>query len=120
MVLSNALDSSDGLNKEFAVATISDVTVYIDSTNTSANDTATVKYFDNNLSDSGADSNDARAIFIRNDQTIQVISMNLTTFTDPLTVILAKGHKETWDKPHLYKLVLRTTVANTNIKIRVK
>ena len=120
MSLSNALDSTDGLNKEFAVAAISDVTVYIDSTNTSANDTATEKYFDNDLTDGGGDSNDARAIFIRNDQTIQIVSMNLTTFTDPITIVLAKGHKETWDKPHLYRLVLRTTVVNTNIKIRVK
>ncbi|KKK74469.1 hypothetical protein LCGC14_2883450, partial [marine sediment metagenome] len=37
-----ALDATIGENKEFGVATISDVTIYIDDgTNTSANDTAT-------------------------------------------------------------------------------
>ncbi len=120
MSLSNHLDSTDGLNKEFAVATISDVTIYIDSSNTSANDTAVLKYFDNQLTNSGAAENNARAIFIRNDQTIQIVSINNTTFTDPETVIADKGHRETWDKPHLWKLVIRTTVVNTNIKIRVK
>ncbi len=124
MSLSNFLDSSDGLNKNFAVDGIKTVTIFIDSTNTSANDTDTNKYFDNNLSDNnGANANDARAISIRNDKTIEIISMNLTTFTDPIDITLSKGHKETWDKPHLYKLVIKTTVASgttTNIKIRVK
>ena len=120
MVLSNYLDSSDGLNKEFGVAVISDVTVYIDSVNTSTNDTATLKYFDNQLTDSRASENNARAIFIRNDQAIQIISVNNSTFTDPITIAKDVGHRETWDKPHLWKLVIRTTVVNTNIRIRVK
>ena len=120
MVLSNCLDASDGDNKEFGVAAISDVTVYVDSTNTSTNDTATAKYFDNNLSDSGAGQDEARAISIRSDQTIQIVSMNDTTFTDPITIIADKGHRETFDRHWLRKLVIRTTVANTNIRIRVK
>jgi len=120
MVLSNCLDASDGDNKEFAVAAISDVTVYIDHANTSANDTATEKYFDNALSDGGAGQDEARAIFIRNDNTIQIVGMNETTFTDPITITKDVGHRETFDKHWLRSLVIRTTVDDTNIRIRVK
>lgn len=122
-MLSNSLDASDGDNKNFAVDGTKTVTIYIDHSNTSADDTDTEKYFDNTLSDSGAAQDEAKAISIRNDQTIQIISMNETTFTDPIDVILNKGHRETWDKAWLRKLVIKTTVAagtTTNLKIRVK
>lgn len=120
MVLSNYLDCSVGDNKEFAVATISDVTVYIDHANTSSDDTATAKYFDQDFSDLGAQEDAARALFIRADQTIQIVGMNGTTFTDPITIVADKGHRETFERPWIRYLVLRTTVVNTNIKIRVK
>ena len=122
-MLSNSLDSSDGDNKNFAVDGTKTITIYIDHENTSANDTDTEKYFNNTLSDGGAAQDEAKAIFIRNDQTIQILSINETTFTDPIDVIIAKGHRETWDKAWLQKLVIRTTVATgttTNIKLRVK
>ncbi len=122
-MLSNSLDASDGDNKNFAVDGIKTITIYTDHANTSANDTDTEKYFDNTLSDGGAAQDEAKAISIRNDKTIEILGMNDTTFTDPIEVILSKGHKETWDKAWLRKLTIRTTVATgttTNIKIRVK
>ena len=122
-MLSNQLDSSDGDNKNFAVDGIKTITVYIDHANTSTDDTDTEKYFDNTLSNGGANSDEAKAINIRNDRTIQILGMNDTTFTDPIEVILNKGHRETWDKAWLRKLVIKTTVAigtTTNIKLRVK
>ena len=122
-MLSNALDASDGDNINFAVDGTKTVTIYIDHANTSSSDTDTEKYFDNTLSDGGAAQDEARAIYLRNDQTIQILSMNDTTFTNPIDVILNKGHRETWDKPWLQKLVIKTSVApgtTTNIKLRVK
>lgn len=104
-----------GLNKEFAVAAISDITIWFNGglggTNTSANDTATNKYTDNYSA--------AEKYFLRNDQTVQIVSINGTVFTDPITVILNKGHVERYELPFLFKMVIRTTVENTNIKLRV-
>ncbi len=122
-MLSNSLDASVGENKEFAVDGTKTVTIYIDNTNTSANDTDTKKYFDNQLYDLGAAQNEAKAFFLRNDKTIKILSMNGTEFTDPVEVTLNKGHKETWDKAWLTSLTIRTSQATgttTNIKIRVK
>ena len=110
-------DENEGDNKEFAVADISDVTIHIGLSGfTSENDTATDKYFDNRMSPIPS----ARLIFIRNDETIQLVSMNAVIFTDPVTIIVDKGHKETFGAPIINKFVLRTTVANTAIKIRFK
>jgi len=130
-MLSNSLDSSDGDNKNFAVDGVKTITIYIDHTNTSANDTDTEKYFDNTLTAGGAAQDEAKAIFIRSNQTFQILSMNDTTFTDPIDVVIGDGtavpasakHREVFDKAWLRKLVIKTTVATgttTNIKIRVK
>ncbi len=115
--MSNTLIENEGENKEFYVADISDVTVYIGKSGyTSANDTATEKYFNNAMSPIPS----ASKISIRSDQTVQIVSMNAVIFTDPVTVIINKGHTELFDTPMIYKLVLRTTVANTLIRLRIK
>jgi len=102
-----------GDNKEFGVAAISDVTVHFnDSDNTSANDTATVKYFDTD----GL----VKVYQLRSDQTVQVVSINGVTMTDPITAVADKGIVEKYDTATVFKMVIRTTVVNTNIKLRVR
>jgi len=103
---------SMGDNKEFTSTAIEDITIYFVHTNTSADDTATEKYF--NISSA------TKYLNIRNDQTIQIVSMNDITFTDPITVVINKGHTEKLDVPNLWRMVIRTTTAGTNIKIRFR
>ena len=95
---------------------IEDVTIYFNGgaagTNTSANDTATEKYFDTQ----GAVS----AFCLRPNQTTQIISMNGLTFTDPITVIINTPYTDHYDAPLLFKMVIRPTVAGTSIKLRTK
>lgn len=106
-----------GDNKEFGVATVSDVTIFFGKSGvTSANDTATEKYFDN----APGDINSVKGFFLRNDKTIVIVSMNDVIFTDPITVTIDKGHKETFGFPQISEMVIRTTDTNTNIKIRWK
>lgn len=107
---------SVGDNKEFTVAAVSDVTIYFNGgaagTSTSANDTATSKYFDTQSA--------AKQIQIRSNYTIQILSINGVTQTDPIAVILNKGWKEIFDSAIVFKIVIRTTFAGTAIKIRYR
>lgn len=115
--MSDVLIENEGDNKEFYVHSISDVTVYIKRTGyTSANDTETEKYFNNSMTPIAS----ASKINIRNNQTIKIVSMNGVNFTDPITVIINKGHTEKFDSPIIYKFVIRTTVADTLIRVRIK
>ena len=124
MSLGATLDTTEGDNKEFGVDGTKTVNINIGSTNTSANDTDTEKYLDNALSASeGTPLNSAKAFFLRNDQTIQIIGMNNITFTDPITVTDNKGHREEFNQPYIFKITIRTTLSSgstTNIKLRVK
>ena len=91
---------TEGENREFLVASASDVTVFFnggpDSDKTSADDTATEKYTDNYGS---------RKIYqIRNTEAIQVISINGVTFTEPITVVKDKGIIEKLDTPLITKM----------------
>ena len=111
--MSNYTSFQIGDNKEFAVNGVNDITIYFTkgSGYTSANDTATEKYFTHQHT--------CHRLDIRSDQTIQIISMNARIFTDPTTIIINAGHIEKFDAPILNNMVLRTTVAGqTNIKIR--
>lgn len=124
MSLGLTLDGGEGDNKEFAVDGTQTVNINLDSSKTSADDTATEKYFDVNLTTSGnTPYNSARAFFLRNDQTVEIIGMNNVTFTDPITVVLNKGHREEFNQALIFKITIKTTVATgttTNIKLRVK
>ncbi len=123
MSLGAAPDCTEGDYKNFAVDGTKTITIHIDG-NTSANDTDTDKYFDNSLSESQNTSfNAARAFFIRNDQTIEILGINKITFTDPIEVTLNKGHREEFNQPIITKIIIRTTLAGgstTNINVRVK
>ena len=123
MSLGTAPDCTEGDNIEFGVDGTKTININIDG-NTSASDTDTEKYFDNSLTATQNTSfNSARAFFLRNDQTIQILSINRITFTNPITVADNKGHREEFNQPILTKITIRTTLASgstTNIKIRVK
>lgn len=103
----------EGDNKEFAVSGVADVTLHFGNVGgkTSADDTATNKYFDNHVT--------ATKFAVRADQTILEVGVNNKTFTDPVTIILNTTHTEKYDTPFVSKIVLRTTSAGTtNIKVR--
>ena len=114
----SSYNSFDGIgdNKEFAIAAISDVTVWLNGgttgINTSANDTATNKYFDNYTT--------AKAFCLRPNKTVEIVSINGVVLTDPYTAVVDKGITEKLDAPLLFKMVIRTTETNTSIKLRVR
>lgn len=108
-----------GDNKEWGVAAISDVTVHLGNHSglTSADDVAATVYFDSNSSRS--------AFCLRSDQACQIVSIDDTTFTDPLTCPIngSVTEKELVRPANGYsfsKMVIRTTVVNTNLKLRVR
>ncbi len=124
MSIGLTLDTTEGDNMEFGVDGTKTVNINIGSTNTSANDTDTEKYFDNVLSASGSTSyNSAKAFFLRADQTITIIGINNITFTNPITVTDNKGHREEFNQPFVFKITIKTAVASgtiTNVYLRVK
>lgn len=101
-----------GDNKEFTVVDISTITVYFNNSNTSADDTATDKYFDHGSL--------AKSFTLRPNQTIQILSMNGQTFTDPDSVFINTVYTEKFDTPTVFKMEIRTTVANTHIRLRFR
>jgi len=105
-----------GDNREFTVINASDVTVYFnggsDGTKTSADDTATERYYNNNGT--------VKAFTIRPEETIQIVSMNGTTFADPITVIKNTVYTEKFDTAAVVFMVIRTALANTHVRIRMR
>ena len=124
MSIGLTLDTTEGDNRELGIDGTKTVNFILDSSKTSADDTDTDKYFDNDLSEStGTPFNTAKAFFLRNDQTIQILGMNNITFTDPITVTDNKGHREEFNQPWIFKITIKTTLSSgstTNIKLRVK
>lgn len=107
-----------GDNLEFGIASAgTTVTIYFNGgasgTNTSADDTVTEKYSD-------TATGGIKQFHIRNDQAIEILGYNGLTFTDPISIAANKGHIERLDTPIVFKMVIRTTTANTNIKIRYR
>lgn len=105
-----------GENREFTVASASDVTVYFnggaDADKTSADDTATEKYTDTKFC--------VKKYQLRCDQTVQIVSINGVVFTEPITAIIDYGVTEKLDIDLITKMTIRTFTANTNIKLRVR
>lgn len=103
-----------GDNRELTLATVStDYTFYFTNngtSNTSANDTETVKYFDNPTLTNN--------LVIRTDQDVQIVSIDDVTFTEPLTIFANTPCTRT-DLIMAKQMVLRCLVANTNVKITI-
>ena len=124
--MGGAIHESVGDNKEFGVEGTREFTVYFGSNNTSANDTETSKYFDNN-----AQYNDKsmRLITIRAEASFEIVGYNGINFTDPLPVTIGDGtsfpatafNKEDFDGKAMISITIRTTQASgsyTNFGIR--
>lgn len=105
-----------GENREFNVATASDVTIYFTggatSLKTAADDTATEKY----VNTSGS----VKYYCLRTDKTCQIVSINGVNYTEPITSIADKGVTEKFDIAVIYKMVIRVLSDDTNIKLRVR
>ena len=91
---------------------LTEVTFYLTSTNTSANDTSTSKYFDN-VATSGTQFN------IVADQAIQLMGLNGTDFTDAVTIAANASYQESMID-NLTAVKVKTTVNNTQISVRVR
>ncbi|MHA1827947.1 MAG: hypothetical protein ACTSX6_04785 [Candidatus Heimdallarchaeaceae archaeon] len=110
-----------GDNKEFTIPNVSDgdVTIYFFTATgtTSDSDTATTKYMNTSRS---------RTEFcLRSDQVVQIVQLNDRVLTDPYTCPKDGSITETelQDRRYTasyYKMVIRPTVNNTNIKLRVR
>ena len=102
---------NEGDNIEFTAVDIDDYTIFLQhNDNTSANDTATTKYPDNTLS--------ARVLSIRCDKNSDLLQINSTVFTNPVTIVADKEHTERRTVPIISKIKLRTNATNTKIKVR--
>ncbi len=102
---------NEGDNIEFTAVNTGDYTIYLQhNDNTSANDTEFVKYPNNTLT--------ARNFTIRTNQSVDLVQLNNVVFTNPITIILNKSHTEKRNVPIISKMVIRTGVANTTIKVR--
>jgi len=105
--MSNYGDEQEGDNIEFTAADIDTYTIWLTMTGP---DTATTKF--------ATKPRAARKFQIRTNQTCDLISLNNITFTDPITIIINTSHVENRNVPIISKMVIRTTVTNTVLKIR--
>ena len=101
-------DEDEGDNIEFTAASIGDYTITF---NTTGTDTDTSKFVKNNP-------RTARKFIIRTDQSASLVKLNKVEFTNPATIVINKSHIEERNVPLISKMVIRTTVTNTAIKIR--
>ena len=110
-----------GDNKKFAIPNVSDgdVTVYFMNSdgNTSANDTATAKYFNTNTG--------RTAFAVRTDKVVEIVQINARILTNPITVPANGSHieKELTDRRFtgfVSHIIIRPTQNNTNVEIRTR
>ena len=106
---------SIGNNRTFAVAAISDVTIYFNQIGT---DTDIVKYAH---SSDLAKSASARKWNLRANQTLQIIKIDDLELTDPIDVILNTSWTERMDPKFnapVSKIIIRTQTADTTVRVR--
>ncbi len=96
-----------GDNIEFTAVALDDYTIWFAETGT---DTTTVKYPDEATS--------ATKFTIRSDQNAFLVQLNDKVFTNPCKITQNKAHIETRDALSVSKIIIRTTVTNTKLKIR--
>ena len=109
--MSNFGEEGEGDNIEFTAVDIADYTIFLShNTNTSANDTATTKYPNNTKT--------ARKMVIRVDKNSDLLQINDIVFTNPITMVADKAHREIRSSPIIHKTVIRINSTNTKIKVR--
>jgi len=106
--MSQWTDEDEGDNIEFTAVNIDDYEITFNKTGT---DTATSKFVENNP-------RTARKFTIRANETTLLVQLNKVIFTNPSTITIDQPHREIRNVPLINKMKLRTTVANTAIKIR--
>ena len=101
-----------GDNKEVTIPTAGTTVVFhFQSTNTSTSDTTTAKYFDNI-------STSIHKFQLRTDQTIHIVGMNGTTFTDPITVAKDSNYTEKDSGIGITQMTVLTFTANNILRLR--
>ncbi len=111
-------DEGLGDNIEFTAVATGDYEIFLQhNSNTSANDTEFEKYPDNPDGTDGSGKT-ARKFTLRTNQSVDIVELNGVAFTDPITVIINKAHTELRNTPIIFKMKIRTGVANTAIKVR--
>ena len=98
----------EGDNIEFTAVDIDTYTIWL---SLEGIDTATKKHV-------VANPKTARKVSIRCDKNTDLIKMNNITFTNPVTIVADKEHVERRNVPLVSRIDLRTSSANTAIKIR--
>ena len=102
---------NEGDNIEFTAVGIDDYTIFFQhNDNTSADDTATIKYPNNTTT--------ARNFQIRVDKNSDLLQMNERVFTNPVQITADQSHIEKRTVPMLSKIIIRTNATNTTIKVR--
>ena len=96
-----------GDNIEFTASSIDTYTITF---NQAGTDTETSKFSENRQT--------ARKFIIRTNKNVDLLRINSTTFTDPITIIADKAHTEKRNVPVINKIQIRTTATNTTIKVR--
>jgi len=107
-----------GDNIEFTASAIGDYEIFLQhNTLTSADDEEFKKYPDNQ-DGIGGSGQTARKFIIRIDKNTDLIELNGVAFTDPVTMVADKSHREERNVPTVFKMKIRTNSADTTIKIR--
>ncbi len=107
-----------GDNIEFTAVAIGDYEVFLQhNDNTSANDTEFNKY-PNNQNGRDGSGKTARKFVIRTDKNVDLVKLNGLEFTDPGQITGDKPWREERNVPRIFKMLLRTTIENTTIKVR--
>ena len=105
--MSISADSAEGDNIEFTAVTIGDYTIWLIKTGT---DSEFIKYSTNPRA--------AGSLSIRVDKNSDLLTEDNVTFTNPITMVADKEHRETRSVPFLAKIIIRTNATNTKIKVR--
>lgn len=115
-------DEGVGENKEFTVATVGVITIYLSNIEdkTSANDDPSARqyYLNAHLV--------ARKFVLRFNQSIEITQINDRVFTDPTSLVIGDGsvvpatgiHREEYDQATVQTIKINILTANTNIKLR--
>ena len=102
-------EEGPGDNIEFTAVTPGDYTIFFNQTGT---DTEFLKYPKTDNETRG------RKFALRTDQNAHIPTVGETTFTNPITVTKNKLHTEKRRAPSLSHIIVRTSTANTAVKVR--
>ena len=110
--------AGSGDNIEFTASAIGDYEIFLQhNENTSANDTEFKKYPDVQFGVDGFGAT-AKKFLIRTDKNTDLVEINGIAFTNPITIVTDKAHREERSNAFVFKLKIRTSATDTMIKVR--